>query len=50
MHEMQIIATGVPVCPSVSLLHDFTRLWRAKTAERIELLFGIVGTQQGTLC
>jgi len=38
---MQLIATEVSVCQSVCLLRSFTRLRCAKTAKRIEVLFGV---------
>jgi len=41
MQEMQTIVNDVPVCQSVCLSRGFTRLSCAKTAERIEVLFGV---------
>jgi len=42
MREVQDIATATDVsCLSVPLSHGLTRLYCAKTAERIEILFGL---------
>jgi len=41
MHEMQITATDVPVCQSICLSRNFTRLRCTETFERTEVLFGV---------
>jgi len=42
MHKMQTTVTDVPgACPSICLSRSSTRLHCVKTAERINILFGV---------